>query len=118
MVMVMPPYHGATIRAKASTIFPPGLRCGRYSDHDPGCPVTFLGAPLLARMAREIPQTSFSRSRSQVAKTSGATRKAATPSAWNGEETLMRMHGPRILTASARKPFRRSRSGRLPMKRC
>ena len=62
MVMVMPPYHGATIRVGEPgdlRFLPRGVGCDRHSDHDPGrtgraarrCPAAFL-----ARMAREIAQ--------------------------------------------------------------
>jgi 2-keto-3-deoxy-L-arabinonate dehydratase len=64
MVMVMPPYHGATIRVNELAIFD---YFARLSDaisipimiQDAPVSGTVLGAPLLARMAREIAQVSY-----------------------------------------------------------
>jgi dihydrodipicolinate synthase/N-acetylneuraminate lyase len=64
MVMVMPPYHGATIRVNELAIFD---YFARLSDaisipimiQDAPVSGTVLGAPLLARMAREIEQVSY-----------------------------------------------------------
>jgi 2-keto-3-deoxy-L-arabinonate dehydratase len=64
MVMVMPPYHGATIRASELAIFD---YFARLSDaisipimiQDAPVSGTVLSAPLLARMAREIEQVSY-----------------------------------------------------------
>jgi dihydrodipicolinate synthase/N-acetylneuraminate lyase len=64
MVMVMPPYHGATIRASEAAIFD---YFARLSDaisipimiQDAPVSGTVLPAPFLARMAREIEQVSY-----------------------------------------------------------
>jgi len=64
MVMVMPPYHGATIRASEAAIFE---YFARLSDaisipimiQDAPVSGTVLSAPLLARVAREIEQVSY-----------------------------------------------------------
>jgi 2-keto-3-deoxy-L-arabinonate dehydratase len=64
MVMVMPPYHGATIRASEAAIVE---YFARLSDaisipimiQDAPVSGTVLSAPLLARMAREIEQVSY-----------------------------------------------------------
>ena len=64
MVMVMPPYHGATIRAGEAAIVE---YFARLSDaisipimiQDAPVSGTLLPAPLLARMAREIQQVSY-----------------------------------------------------------
>src|SRR5262249_6634582 len=64
MVMVMPPYHGATIRASEATIFD---FCHALSDaldipimiQDAPVSGTALSAAFLARMAREIEHVSY-----------------------------------------------------------
>jgi 2-keto-3-deoxy-L-arabinonate dehydratase len=64
MVMVMPPYHGATIRVNEAAIFE---YFARLSDaisipimiQDAPVSGTVLSAPFLARMAREIEQVSY-----------------------------------------------------------
>ena len=63
--MVMPPYHGATIRVPEAQIFEfyaGVVRRHRHPDHDPGRagqPARVLSAAFLARMAREIEQLAY-----------------------------------------------------------
>ena len=64
MVMVMPPYHGATIRAPESAIFEFYRRVSDAIDipimiQDAPVSGTTLSVPLLARMAREIANVSY-----------------------------------------------------------
>jgi len=97
MVMVMPPYHGATIRASEAAIFE---YFARLSDaisipimvQDAPVSGTVLGAPLLARMAREIEQVSYFK-----IETAGAASKLrelirlggdAIEGPWDGEEGI------------------------------
>ena len=97
MVMVMPPYHGATIRAGEERIVE---FFARLSDAVPipimiqDAPVsgTVLGAPLLARMAREIEQVAYFK-----IETAGAASKLrelialggeAIEGPWDGEEGI------------------------------
>jgi dihydrodipicolinate synthase/N-acetylneuraminate lyase len=97
MVMVMPPYHGATIRASEGAIF-------EYFAHlsdaisipimiqDAPVSGTVLSAPFLARMAREIEQVSYFK-----IETAGAASKLrelirlggdAIEGPWDGEEGI------------------------------
>ena len=97
MVMVMPPYHGATIRASEAAIFE---YFARLSDaisipimiQDAPVSGTVLSAPLLARMAREIEQVSYFK-----IETAGAASKLrelirlgadAIEGPWDGEEGI------------------------------
>jgi 2-keto-3-deoxy-L-arabinonate dehydratase len=64
MVMVMPPYHGATIRVQEAGIFDFFQRLSDAIDipimiQDAPVSGTALPAPLLARMAREIPNVAY-----------------------------------------------------------
>ncbi len=64
MVMVMPPYHGATIRVPPAAIFDFYQRVSYAIDipimiQDAPVSGTVLPAPLLARMAREIEHVSY-----------------------------------------------------------
>ncbi|NOG69471.1 dihydrodipicolinate synthase family protein [Roseicella sp. DB1501] len=64
MVMVMPPYHGATIRLGEAAIFEFFRRVSDAIDipimiQDAPVSGTTLSAPFLARMAREIPQVAY-----------------------------------------------------------
>ena len=97
MVMVMPPYHGATIRApEAQTV----EFFARLSDalcipimiQDAPVSGTLLGAPLLARMAHEIEQVAYFK-----IETPGAAAKLrelirlggeAIEGPWDGEEAI------------------------------
>ena len=100
MVMVMPPYHGATIRVPEAQIYE---YFARLSDaiHIPimiqDAPVsgTPLSVPLLARMAQEIQQVSYFK-----IETAGAASKlrelirvggAAIEGPWDGEEAITLM---------------------------
>jgi 4-hydroxy-tetrahydrodipicolinate synthase/2-keto-3-deoxy-L-arabinonate dehydratase len=97
MVMVMPPYHGATIRVPENAIVE---YFQRLSDaisipimiQDAPVSGTVLGAPLLARMAREIEQVSYFK-----IETAGAASKLrelirlggeAIEGPWDGEEGI------------------------------
>jgi len=97
MVMVMPPYHGATIRVPEAQIVE---FFGRLSDaitipimiQDAPVSGTVLGAALLARMAREIEQVSYFK-----IETAGAAAKLrelvrlggdAVEGPWDGEEGI------------------------------
>lgn len=97
MVMVMPPYHGATIRVPESAIVE---YFQRLSDaisipimiQDAPVSGTVLSAPLLARMAREIEQVSYFK-----IETAGAASKLrelirlggdAIEGPWDGEEGI------------------------------
>jgi 2-keto-3-deoxy-L-arabinonate dehydratase len=97
MVMVMPPYHGATIRVPESAIVE---YFQRLSDaisipimiQDAPVSGTVLPAPLLARMAREIEQVSYFK-----IETAGAASKLrelirlggdAIEGPWDGEEGI------------------------------
>lgn len=97
MVMVMPPYHGATIRVPEGAIVE---FFQRLSDaisipimiQDAPVSGTVLGAPLLARMAREIEQVSYFK-----IETAGAASKLrelirlggdAIEGPWDGEEGI------------------------------
>jgi 2-keto-3-deoxy-L-arabinonate dehydratase len=97
MVMVMPPYHGATIRVPESAIVE---YFQRLSDaisipimiQDAPVSGTVLPAPLLARMAREIEQVSYFK-----IETAGAASKLrelirlggdAVEGPWDGEEGI------------------------------
>jgi dihydrodipicolinate synthase/N-acetylneuraminate lyase len=97
MVMVMPPYHGATIRVPETAI---QAFYGALSDalaipimiQDAPVSGTVLGAPLLARMASEIEQVAYFK-----IETAGAASKlrelirlggAAIEGPWDGEEAI------------------------------
>jgi 4-hydroxy-tetrahydrodipicolinate synthase/2-keto-3-deoxy-L-arabinonate dehydratase len=97
MVMVMPPYHGATFRVPETQIFE---FYQRLSDalripimiQDAPASGTVLPAPLLARMAREIEQVSYFK-----IETAGAAAKLrelirlggqAVEGPWDGEEAI------------------------------
>jgi 4-hydroxy-tetrahydrodipicolinate synthase/2-keto-3-deoxy-L-arabinonate dehydratase len=97
MVMVMPPYHGATIRVPEPAIFE---FFARLSDairipimiQDAPVSGTVLSAPLLARMAREIEQVAYFK-----IETAGAASKLrelirlggeAIEGPWDGEEGI------------------------------
>jgi dihydrodipicolinate synthase/N-acetylneuraminate lyase len=97
MVMVMPPYHGATIRVPEGAIVE---FFARLSDaisipimiQDAPVSGTVLSAPLLARMAREIEQVSYFK-----IETAGAASKLrelirlggdAIEGPWDGEEGI------------------------------
>lgn len=97
MVMVMPPYHGATIRVAEERTFE---FFSRLSDEvsipimiqDAPVSGTTLGAPFLARMAREIEQVSYFK-----IETPGAAAKLrelvrlggdAVQGPWDGEEGI------------------------------
>jgi 4-hydroxy-tetrahydrodipicolinate synthase/2-keto-3-deoxy-L-arabinonate dehydratase len=97
MVMVMPPYHGATFRVPETQIFE---FYQRLSDalripimiQDAPASGTVLAAPLLARMAREIEQVSYFK-----IETAGAAAKLrelirlggqAVEGPWDGEEAI------------------------------
>jgi dihydrodipicolinate synthase/N-acetylneuraminate lyase len=97
MVMVMPPYHGATIRAGEAAIFD---YFARLSDaisipimiQDAPVSGTVLSAPLLARMAREIEQVSYFKIETAFA--AGKLRELirlggdAIEGPWDGEEGI------------------------------
>ena len=65
MVMVMPPYHGATIRVPESAIYEFFRRVSDaidHPDHDPGCAGerhAAVGCRFSARMAQEIANISL-----------------------------------------------------------
>ena len=97
MVMVMPPYHGATIRVPETQTVE---FFARLSDalsipimiQDAPVSGTLLGAPLLARMAREIEQVAYFK-----VETPGAAAKLrelirlgdeAVEGPWDGEEAI------------------------------
>ena len=98
MVMVMPPYHGATIprrprrRSSSST---PAVRRHRHPDHDPGRagqPARRCRRAFLARMASEIEQVAYFK-----IETAGAAAKLrelirlggdAIEGPWDGEEAI------------------------------
>jgi len=97
MVMVMPPYHGATFRVPEEQIY---AFCARLSDalsipvmiQDAPASGTVLSAAFLARMAREIEQISYFK-----IETAGAAAKlrelirlggVAIEGPWDGEEAI------------------------------
>lgn len=97
MVMIMPPYHGATFRVSEAQIFD---FYARVSDglsipimvQDAPAAGTVLSAPFLARMAREIEQVKYFK-----IETAGAANKlrelialggAAVEGPWDGEEAI------------------------------
>ena len=97
MVMVMPPYHGATFRVPEEMTY---AFCARLSDalsipvmiQDAPASGTVLSAAFLARMAREIEQVSYFK-----IETAGAAAKlrelirlggAAVEGPWDGEEAI------------------------------
>jgi len=100
MVMVMPPYHGATIRASEQGIYD---FFRRISDavsipvmiQDAPVAGTPLSVPLLARMAREIPNVSYFKV--EVAQVANKLRALiaeggdAIIGPWNGEEGITLM---------------------------
>jgi 4-hydroxy-tetrahydrodipicolinate synthase/2-keto-3-deoxy-L-arabinonate dehydratase len=97
MVMVMPPYHGATIRVPEPQVFEFFARLSDAIDipimiQDAPVAGTVLSAPLLARMAREIEQVSYFK-----IETAGAASKLrelirlggdAIEGPWDGEEGI------------------------------
>jgi len=97
MVMVMPPYHGATFRVPEAQIFEFYARLSDAIDipimiQDAPAAGTVLSAPFLARMAREIEQVSYFK-----IETAGAASKLrelirlggdAVEGPWDGEEAI------------------------------
>jgi len=100
MVMVMPPYHGATIRVPESQIYEYFSRLSDAIDipimiQDAPVSGTPLSVPFLARMAQEIKQVSYFK-----IETAGAASKlrelirvggAAIEGPWDGEEAITLM---------------------------
>ncbi|MGZ2746262.1 dihydrodipicolinate synthase family protein [Burkholderia stagnalis] len=97
MVMVMPPYHGATFRVPEPQIFDFYARVSDALDipimiQDAPASGTVLAAPFLARMAREIEQVAYFK-----IETPGAANKLrelirlggdAVEGPWDGEEAI------------------------------
>ncbi|MBN3818182.1 dihydrodipicolinate synthase family protein, partial [Paraburkholderia sp. Se-20369] len=97
MVMVMPPYHGATFRVPEPQVFAFYARVSDALDipimiQDAPASGTVLAAPLLARMAREIEQVAYFK-----IETPGAANKLrelirlggdAVEGPWDGEEGI------------------------------
>lgn len=97
MVMVMPPYHGATFRVPETQIYEFYARLSDGIDipvmiQDAPASGTVLSAPFLARMAREIEQVSYFK-----IETPGAAAKLrelirlggdAVEGPWDGEEAI------------------------------
>ncbi|RZT39363.1 dihydrodipicolinate synthase family protein [Cupriavidus agavae] len=97
MVMVMPPYHGATFRVPEAGIYEFYARLSDAIDipimiQDAPASGTVLSAPFLARMAREIEQVSYFK-----IETPGAANKLrelirlggdAVEGPWDGEEAI------------------------------
>jgi 2-keto-3-deoxy-L-arabinonate dehydratase len=97
MVMVMPPYHGATFRVPEAQIYEFYARVSDAIDipimiQDAPASGTVLSAPFLARMAREIEQVSYFK-----IETPGAANKLrelirlagdAAEGPWDGEEGI------------------------------
>ncbi|WP_332745857.1 dihydrodipicolinate synthase family protein [Hydrogenophaga sp.] len=97
MVMVMPPYHGATFRVPEAQIFEFYARLSDAIDipimvQDAPASGTVLSAPFLARMAKEIEQLSYFK-----IETAGAASKLrelirlggdAIEGPWDGEEAI------------------------------
>lgn len=97
MVMVMPPYHGATFRVPEAQIFEFYARLSDAIDipimvQDAPASGTVLSAPFLARMAQEIEQLSYFK-----IETAGAASKLrelirlggeAIEGPWDGEEAI------------------------------
>jgi len=97
MVMVMPPYHGATIRVPEGQIYDYFVRLSDAIDipimiQDAPVSGTPLSVPFLARMAQEIKQVSYFK-----IETAGAASKlrelirvggAAIEGPWDGEEAI------------------------------
>jgi dihydrodipicolinate synthase/N-acetylneuraminate lyase len=97
MVMVMPPYHGATLRVPESLIYEFYARLSDAIDipvmiQDAPMSGTVLSAPFLARMAREIEQVRYFK-----IETAGAASKLrelielggdAIEGPWDGEEAI------------------------------
>lgn len=100
MVMVMPPYHGATIRVPEGQIYEYFARLSDAIDipimiQDAPVSGTALSVPFLARMAQEIKQVSYFK-----IETAGAASKlrelirvggAAIEGPWDGEEAITLM---------------------------
>jgi 2-keto-3-deoxy-L-arabinonate dehydratase len=100
MVMVMPPYHGATIRVPEAQIYEFFARLSDGLDipimiQDAPVSGTALSAPFLVRMAQEIKQVSYFK-----IETAGAASKlrelirvggAAIEGPWDGEEAITLM---------------------------
>lgn len=100
MVMVMPPYHGATIRVPEGQIYEYFARLSDAIDipimiQDAPVSGTPLSVPFLARMAQEIQQVSYFK-----IETAGAASKlrelirvggAAIEGPWDGEEAITLM---------------------------
>jgi len=100
MVMVMPPYHGATIRASEQGIYDFFRRVFDAVSipvmiQDAPVAGTPLSVPLLARMAREIPNVSYFKV--EVAQVANKLRALiaeggdAIVGPWNGEEGITLM---------------------------
>lgn len=97
MLMVMPPYHGATFRVSEAQIFEFYARLSDAVDipimiQDAPASGTVLSAPFLAKMAREIEQVSYFK-----IETAGAAAKLrelirlggdAVEGPWDGEEAI------------------------------
>ena len=97
MVMIMPPYHGATIRCQEQTIYEFFARISDAIDipimiQDAPVSGTFMSADFLATMAREIEQVSYFK-----IETAGAASKLraliekggnAIAGPWDGEEAI------------------------------
>jgi 2-keto-3-deoxy-L-arabinonate dehydratase len=97
MLMVMPPYHGATFRVSEGQIFEFYARLSDAVDipimiQDAPASGTVLSAPFLAKMAREIEQVSYFK-----IETAGAAAKLrelirlggeAVEGPWDGEEAI------------------------------
>jgi 2-keto-3-deoxy-L-arabinonate dehydratase len=71
MVMIMPPYHGATIRVREAAIFDFFQRVSDAIDipimiQDAAVAGTPLSAAFLARMAREIPNVAYFQDRDPI----------------------------------------------------
>ncbi|MDO9711520.1 dihydrodipicolinate synthase family protein [Paracraurococcus lichenis] len=97
MVMVMPPYHGATIRVGEAAIFDFFRRVSEAISipimiQDAPVAGTTLSAPFLARMAREIPNVAYFKI--EVAQAAAKLRELialggeAVVGPWDGEEAI------------------------------
>ena len=114
MVMVMPPYHGATIRAPESAIFEFYRRVSDAIDipimiQDAPVSGTTLSVPLLARMAREIANVSYFKI--EMPRTADKLRDLiaqggeAIVGPWDGEEAITLLAESKMVsTGEARKP--------------
>ena len=100
MVMVMPPYHGATIRVPEAAIYDFFRTVGGAIDipiviQDAPVSGTTLSAAFLARMAREIPNVSYFKIEVPMAAAKLrdliALGGAAVEGPWDGEEAITLM---------------------------